>query len=395
MDFVSRLASFATLALAVGCGRDTQLGGPARSDAATSSPATDADSPGSALPLDSGVAAATDAGYALPGNEFRFSVPATGRIGLNLGSLTTTDNTSQDSLGWDLAFKGFALLTNSGPSGSGSGGAVGPISAENLLFDEAPPVPLSADRAFGTLSSWYHFGATGVESRFHIYAIRSGQQLWKFQVLEYHGTIDGQSVSGVYQVRYASVDAKGEGPVQTIVDLDATAGGLSPTADKPGTCLNLDSGKTRELTPASWVERDDWHLCFRRTDLVANSGFSGPGDVAVADLDANAEFDESLQRTADSETARFNALDYIALTDPALTYSADNLTRAAIGYEWLQGEGASATLTPGAWLVRAADGAREYLLLFTALSGATDETPGTITARVKQVTPLAAAMAHP
>jgi HmuY protein len=346
---------------------------------------------------DGGAGAVVDAAYDLPGETWSFEVPAKGRVGLKLQDLTFTADAARDSLAWDLAFEGFAVLTNSGPSGNGNARATGPIDAINLIFDDAPPVPLFADRPFGALSDWYQFGQSGVESRLHVYAVRSGDKLWKLQILGYHGTGDGGTASGLYQLRFAEVTPTSSDEPQRVVDLDATAGGVSPLPNAPGTCLNLETGTQLSLSPREWPTRTDWHLCFRRTEVVANGGYSGALGVTVADLDADATFEEDVARTldADAETKRFETLGYDALVDPSLEFRADDATQAAIGYNWLERTGPNAEPSPGVWLVQNAEGTRQFLVMFTALAGSTEQTPGTVSVRVKEVAPLEGTATHP
>jgi hypothetical protein len=288
------------------------------------------------------------------------------------------------SLDWDIRFvQGYNLLTNSGPSGKGRGGAVGPLDSLQFIFDTAPPASPTPDRAAGTLTNWFTFTEAGVTSRYHIYGVRTEQGLYKVQVLSYHSTLDEESTSGYYRIRYASLSADAAGETQELAEVDASAGGVSPTADAKGACLQFADGTLSAKAPAEWSTQKDWDLCFRRTSVVSNGGFNGPGSVEVADLDTSRSFDEAQPRTPETELKRFESVSFADFSHAI--FRPDNAVDSSIGQRWLSNSGPPVELTDGIWLVQGADAVSLFLLLVESAKDSRADTPGRVTLRVKPV----------
>lgn len=279
------------------------------------------------------------------------------------------------SIDWDLALQGHDIFTNGGTSGPGNASAFGPLSAPTYLSDTAPDVPLLLkDRAGGALLDWYYYGGATHQlfSRFHVYALRDGERLFKLQILSYYGEQSGAEVSALYHVRYAEVTAAGTGEVHDVADIDATAGGSKDDDSQPSGCLELDTERVSALTPAEAGLSDAWQLCFRRDFISVNGGLSGPRGMEAVDLQAAATLDETEaeieSRTADSEQPLFDAQDQAALTDSALAYRADGVV-TAFGQRWLEPGSQPLAVSSSVWLVIGADGASKYLVRFSSLRG--------------------------
>ena len=73
--------------------------------------------------------------------------------------------------------------------------------------------------------------------------------------------------------------------------IDATAGGIANSADRPYIYINLRNGQKVEVTDLTSRSSSDWDIALKRASLRSNSGDSGTGDrklavVAGADLAA-------------------------------------------------------------------------------------------------------------
>lgn len=313
-------------------------------------------------------------------------VPEGARVLIALGDDPTPVDDPQ-GLDWDLAFDGYEIFTNSGPSGPGAGGAFGPLTPPTYLSDTAPDVPvLAADKPAGAFLDWYDYDGDNhaVLSRFHVYGMREGQRLFKLQILGYYAD-DGQSAS--YSLRASELLPDGPGPVLEVGGIDASAGGLAES-DAPSGCVDLDSGEISLLTPEQALGSSAWHLCFRRDTVAVNGGLSGPRGVEAVDLDGTATDTESLEeirtRTASSELGRFEAVERSALEDSELIWEADRVV-SAFGDLWLVADADPPEPTDDVWLVVGADGSSHYLLSFIEFSGASERTPGLVRLRRKTV----------
>lgn len=323
----------------------------------------------------------------LPGRPLRVVLDPDRETFVDLGIPASFDG-ERDSTEWDLMFTGWDIFTNSGPSGPGVGAAFGPSDPLELLFDTVPEVPLRADRSEGPLANWYAYDAGTVSSRQHIYGIRDGERLWKFQVLSYYGVVGETEVSAMYRVRYARVEPGAPGEVIELGEVDGTAGGFQGAVDARAGCLDLDSGEVRLLGAAELAEDRRWHLCFRRTQILLNSGLAGSRGVLGVDLDAN-EGDalEYAKQPAAAARTRFEAVDHAQLDAAGLSYRADDAIGSAFSGIWVADPGAAAVPSTGSWIVRGSDGERHYGLLFTEIEhgaeGLAETGPRAITLRVK------------
>lgn len=324
------------------------------------------------------------------GTPLVIDVPATGvvRVDLDAPAVVTDD----DATDWELAFGGYDVFTNSGVSGEGTGGAFGPLGPTTFLLDEAPEVPfLLEDRTGGAFLRWYAYEGTihALWSRFHVYGIRRDDQLFKLQILNYYGEVQGAPVSAIYQLRWAAVGASGIEDTQTITDLDGTAGGLAGTDDDPSTCLDLSTKTRLTLTVAQAQLSSAWHVCFRRDAISVNGELGGPGGVSAIDLSRHQSPDELpletvKDKTPASELAAFDDVDFATLADPALVYRGDRIV-SAFDTAWYQ-TGTPPTPSDAVWLVQSSDGERTFLIFVERFEGADDDTPRTLHLRVKPVT---------
>ncbi len=320
------------------------------------------------------------------GEEVKLTVPASGRVYLKLaspaGQVTPAD--PKTDKGWDLAFEGLDVFTNSGPSGSGQSRAFGPNDAVVFLSDVAPEVPdvlLTGDKTGGAFVRWYYYeGAPNhaLHSRFHVFGVKDGDKIYKVQILSYYGERDGAPVSSLYRVRWAELG----GPTQEAINVDGTA----TAADAANECLDLATGAKTALTPAAAQASTAWHLCFRRQNISVNGELGGPRNVGAVDLDAEKVASEKLtdvlNMTPESEQARFDAVN--AQSFAGQTFRGDRVVSAFSGL-WLEKGASPPSPAQVAWLVVGADGKSKYLVGFARFEGATNESPGTVTMRVKAV----------
>ena len=332
--------------------------------------------------------AGDDAG-AQPGTELRIPVTAEAPAYVSLATpeLVEVDD-ARGSDAWDLAFQGWNVFTNGGISGSGEGWSFGPAAYYYLYFPNDPiDVPLKiADHPGGAFLRWYAYGDDhGLFSRFHVYAVRSRDRLYKLQVLGYRGQISGVAVNALYRIRYAEVSADGSGELVDISNIDATANNDPTNPNEPSTCLALASEEQFRLTPGEARESPDWDLCFRRDAISVNGGVGGPGGVEAVDLDAastdSEDVNEVMALTASSQLGRFEAADYAALTAPGLEYRGDEITSAFTGRFYLEDAPRSAN-TDSSWLVAGPDGQSTYFVAFSRFVGASEDSPGSIVLRV-------------
>lgn len=339
-----------------------------------------------------GAGSAGELGGDVPGLELRVPVSADAFSYARLSPPAPVDLESDpaESVAWDLAFRGWEVFTNGGASGRGEGWAFGPNAYYYLYFpNDALDIPFPIpDRAAGVFQRWYAYGADhGLYSRFHVYGVASGERLFKLQVLGYRGEVGGTLVNALYRVRYAEVAAGETGAVIDLAEIDATAGGDATNPDAPSTCLELAGEALLELTPAEAATSDQWDLCFRRDVITVNGGASGPRGVTAVDLDASQtdaeDVDEVMGRTASNQLARFEAVDYEALTAAGLEYSGDRVT-SAFGSQWYA-EGEPRTPAEHAWYVVGADGESRAFVAFDRFDAPSADSPGAIVLRVQAV----------
>ena len=307
----------------------------------------------------------------LPGEPFVFELADS--VYIDLAVPAVVQNADRSRSNWDLHFDGLEVYTNSGAAGPGEGASFGPTSELELLFDTAPDVPMRADLSDGAMSNWYWFANNGIISRFRAYGVRDGSgRLFKLQVVSYYGQTGSESESGIYSIRFAEVTETGNGEIVQLSGIDARAGGVSIPAGAAAGCVDLARGEQYLLNKEEWLERGDWHLCFQRTEIFVNGGLSGPGQVAVVDLEQDpaasspdpVSSDEAM-RTAESDLQRFERIGYAELSQSNLPWQREYRVQPRIGDNWLSED--RQTPIPGSWIVRGADGLRHYALFFTAL----------------------------
>lgn len=296
-----------------------------------------------------------------------------------------------DSKDWHLAFEGLDVFTNGGVSGPGSGSAFGPLTPATWLWDTAPAVPLlSRDRAGGAFVDWYDYDGTTHQlfSRYHVYGVLDGERFYKVQILSYYGEVAGAPVGARYHLRYAEVGSAGNRPTTELESLDASAGGPKGGDEEPSICLDLATGASAPLTVAEARASDAWHVCLRRDAIAVNGGESGPRGVSAVDLDAAqtaSETEAEVQaRSAESELARFDAVDLRTLADVALRWRTDGIV-TAFSDKWLDFDAEPTRPTDEAWLVIAPDGTTKFLVAFDSLSGDLTRGSATLSLSVKTV----------
>lgn len=332
-----------------------------------------------------------DAGAEEPGKELSVTVPSTGKVFIKLATpeVVTVDGDGQSSMDWDIAFSGYDVLTNGGVSGKALGKAFGPLDVLNFLGDEPPEVPfLTTDHTGGAFVSWYKYDGSdhSLWGRYRLYGLRDGDRLWKMQILSYYGELQGAPVSALYELRYAEVKDTGSDATQTFTNIDATAGGASPSSDAASECVDLSTGERLKLKPSELGTSKAWQLCFRRETVSVNGELGGPRGVTAVDLDAEAnETIEQVQaKTKDTELPRFGATGAKELNDPKLTYRGDHVVTAFTDH-WLEPGQTPPAPREASWYVIGADGQSQYVLKFNKFESPGKDTPGTVIMRVKPV----------
>lgn len=305
--------------------------------------------------------------------------------------LSDIEGDGANSLAWDLALQGRDVFTNGGISGPGNSSAFGPLSAPTFLSDTAPEVPLLLkDRAGGALLDWYDYGGPAHQlwSRYHVYGLRDGDRLFKLQILSYYGEVQGAPVSALYRIRFAELLDSGASETQELEGIDATAGGTQTSDGEPSACLDLTDQSVSMLTPAQAAKSMAWQLCFRRESIAVNGGLSGPRGVEAVDLqaaDTATEAEADIQkRTAASEQALFDDVDYAALSAGTVDWRSDGVA-TAFAQRWLEPGTSPPALSDSVWLVMAADGAGKYLVKFADLSGELGDSSASLSLRAKSV----------
>ncbi len=139
----------------------------------------------------------------------------------------------------------------------------------------------------------------------------------------------------------------GGGEVTTTM-IDATAGGFGVPPGDPAnkyTYFNLATKAVVELTDTQAATSSDWHIAFKRTNIMLNGGVSGPANVKGTVADAQDDFYDASgdpvasifsDATAESELSAFNAVTDVS----SLTFEADR------NIPYIKGDGSS----DGWWL---------------------------------------------
>jgi hypothetical protein len=291
--------------------------------------------------------------------------------------------------GWDLAFEGLDVFTNSGPSGAGLGASFGPLDPIVFIDDAVPSTPfLATDTTGGAFIRWWYYGGAAANhalyTRFHVYGVQDGAKQYKVQVLNYYGVRDGAPTAALYRVRWAEVTAAGSGPVKDVADLDGTAD--QANAAGKSECLDLGTGARMMFTAAEARASSAWHLCFRRENVSVNGEVGGPRGVTAVDLDAasspNEKLSEVVDKTPESEQARFDAVTAQSLVGQP--FRGDRIV-SGFGTLWLERGVSPVAPSKSAFVVRGADNTSMYVVGFARFDGATATSPGTIVMRVKSV----------
>jgi hypothetical protein len=290
---------------------------------------------------------------------------------------------------WDLRLQGWDIFTNGGASGGGKGAAFGPLPFTYFLEGRDPTeIPfLIEDKAAGAFRDWYAYDGQWhtLYSRFHVYGVRTGDRLFKVQVLGYYGDVQGAPIGALYRLRYAEVTPQSTGRVVEVKQLDATAGGLGGDEGAPSAALSLLSGEQAPLTPSQAAAATSWDLLFRRDSISVNGGLGGPGDVTAVDLDAASQgeaLEQLAQLSAENQAARFESVDHAALTSPELRYRGDRVV-SAFTDAWVDTSQKPPGLAPdNTWLVVDADGESRFLVSIMKLERSTQGAAGTVTLRI-------------
>jgi len=365
-------ASFAVTTLLTGC-----------SDSAGSKPDAGTDPLGDAGPA----ATAFDSGA-----ELRVTVPERGRVfvKLNPPAVVAMGGEPKTSPAWDIAFEGFDVFTNSGVSGSGHAGALGPLDAITFLGDTAPSTPfLSPDKSGGAFLDWYAYEGSPTHalwSRYHVVGVKDGARLWKVQILTYYGQRDGAFISALYKIRYAELTGASASATQELANLDGTAGGAQALPTTPSECLDLASGARTTLTPEAARASSAWHLCFRRQSISVNGEIGGPRGIVAVDLGAENVSRDTIDAikslTAESEKPKFDAAT-VASFDGKV-FRGDRVV-SGFGDAWTDRTASTIKPANAAWLVVSADGKQKVLVGFEAFENPTTKSPGTVVMRIKPV----------
>ena len=104
----------------------------------------------------------------------------------------------------------------------------------------------------------------------------------------------------------------------------------------------------------------------------------------VLDVPKTATEAEIKKRTAATEEALFDDADFEALSEPTLVYRADGVV-TAFAQRWLEPGSDPLTLSDSVWLVIGADGASQYLMRLSDLSGDPATGPATLSLESKSV----------
>jgi hypothetical protein len=348
------------------------------------------DSAGSKATNTTAVEAGADADTFSTSEELKVPV-GTGRVYVKLASppAVVTPADPKTDKGWDLAFEGLDVFTNSGPSGPGLGASFGPLDPIVFIDDAVPATPfMAADTTGGAFIRWWYYGGAAANhalyTRFHVYGVQDGAKQYKLQVHNYSGVRAGAPTAALYRIRWAEVTAAGTGPIKDVADLDGTADQANVAGKSE--CLDLATRARMMLTAAEARTSSAWHLCFRRENISVNGEVGGPRGVGAVDLDAASSPVEKLadvvQKTPESEQARFDAV--TAQTLMGQPFRGDRIV-SGFGTLWLERGVTPVAPAKQAFVVRGADNTSMYLVGFARFDGASATSPGTIDMRVKSV----------
>jgi hypothetical protein len=315
-------------------------------------------------------------------------VSATDRTLVSLERSKVVASTDSET-GWDLAFEGLGVFTNSGPSGPGAGSAYGPLDVATFQSAPAPAVSfLVPDTVGGAFAEWYVYDRHVFRSRYHVLLVRDASRIWKVQVLDYYAD-DLNRLGGLYQIRYAEL---AEPPLESttveLTDVDGTGGAGDDPDGLPSECVDLGTGARTFLTVEAARAATDWHLCFRHQSILVNGGLSGSRGVQAVDLDGASTASEIANdvqgKSAESELPHFDSIDRAAGDDPSLRWMDDGVV-SAFSDRWITPGSDPPVPLDAAWLVTSADGVHSYLVAFESFENVASDAAGTVRMRIKRV----------
>ncbi len=340
-------------------------------------------------------AASPDAGKPDAGDLFagakriEVTVPTTGRTFLSLADPEVVQPADPaSSTEWDLAFEGWDVHTNSGPSGTGKGAAFGPLDSAVMAGDSIPEHPfVTPDEPGGAFVGWYLYSGAPdhvLYSRGHVYGVRSGGALYKVQIRSYYSERDGAPVSALYELRYARLSPT-PGPT-VVVDRDGTAGGSSALPSVASECIDLATGAKLSLTPAEARASSAWDLCVRRDAVSVDGEIGGPRGVGAVDLDAAKTASETLATVSAAKDVDLRArFDAVGASDfDGRSFRGDRVVSVFDG-GWYENDGTKMVPKDAVWLVQGANGSPSWLVAFATFLEPTTASPGTVVVWIKPV----------
>lgn len=248
------------------------------------------------------------------------------------------DITAADDTTWDIGFKRAEIVLNSGNSGPGTwlvarveaatyDDIAAPAPASDLWVDDTFITDTcevltvgrsSAATAFGV---WYNYNpethaVTAPEATGWVFYNTATHTAWRMQIEDYAsgvytlrwGTLDGSELPVIEEpeecdaeaaravadtllarqttVATSSVTSTADGDA-TILSIDASVGGTAGAATSSYVYVNLTSGAQVEISDVDAATSTAWDLAFERTNILLNSGDSGPGTWLLARVEAD------------------------------------------------------------------------------------------------------------
>lgn len=317
---------------------------------------------------DNNQAPQTSKSFAATATEFSADFSTETEICYNLGAQAEVA-CSQDGSDWDLKFKNdFTIELNSAISGGGNGGAFGPQTYAELaqLENGAVVENYEVDTVTSIIdeASWYGYGFLGQHKlwpNYRVYAIDSNDQQYKLRITGYYNSTGS---SGFISFDFQDITTGSSQGMQTVSELDASAGGFGATDDDPAnkfTYYKLSTNAIVELSDKEALTSSAWDIAFKRNDIKFNSQVKAALAFAQDDFyDAEGEgiADQFTNANADSELDHFTAVDQASLAE--LTLENNKETTAISGYNgWYNYNPTTHAVTANAenhWIVRSANG---------------------------------------
>ena len=147
------------------------------------------------------------------------------------------------------------------------------------------------------------------------------------------------------------------------VVIDASAGGFAAAANNPYIYVSLANKARVDVTDAAADSSTAWDLAFKRDNIRANGGDSGPGNAQVAVL-AAADFDATTSAAATGATFGKDSFVDALTCEPVV----DATGKPVTSFDgWYQYDAATNGLAPAdrVYLVRGANGTSLYKLKLT------------------------------